>query len=142
MAVQNCRRSRSEMEETLAHTCEIDAPGGELTHQPNHGAVRVEISTPEARLGEDAQERAHDNVKLCARELVERQPLAEHPARCQALCHRVVHLAGIEVSCAGMPGDEEIGHDDIKTVATGGQVAAAIVEHEAHVRACKQLPVP
>src|SRR5262249_56143257 len=114
----------------------------ELTQQHDDGAVRVEISTPEARLRENAEERAHDNVKLFARELVERQPLAEHPARCQALCHSVVHLAGIEISCAGMPGDEEIGHDDIKTVATGGQVAAAIVEHEAHLRACKQLPGP
>src|SRR5439155_12991460 len=116
--------------------------GGELTHQPDDRAIRVEVSSPEARLGESGAERAYDNVELFTRELVERQPLAEHPAWCQALRHRVVHLARIEIPSAGMPWDKEIGHDDVKAVATGGQIAAAIVEHEAHVRPCVQLPVP
>src|SRR5262249_40919977 len=76
------------------------------------------------------------------RELVERQPLAEYPVRCQTPRYSVVHLTGIEIPRVGMPGDEEISHDDIKAVTTGGQVATAIVKHEAHVRAGEQLPVP
>ena len=41
-----------------------------------------------------------------------------------------------------MPWDKEVRDDHIKTVAAGGKVAAAIVEHEVHVRAFEHLPIP
>src|SRR5207249_6701194 len=133
---------RGEIEEALAQARDVNGPWSELTHQSDDRAVRVEIAAPEARLGENAEERAHDNVELYTRELVERQPLAEHPARRQVPRYGVIHLARIEVPRAGMPRNKQVGHDDIKTVAAGGEVAAAIVEHEVHVRPCQQLPVP
>src|SRR5262249_16310604 len=126
---------RGKTEETLAQTREVDGPWAELPHQADDGTIRVEIPSPETRLRENGENRAYDRVELFARELVERQPLAEHPAWCQALCHDLVHLTGVEVPGAGMPGDKEVSHDDIKAVAVGSEVAATVVKHEAHVRA-------
>src|SRR6266850_1244608 len=96
------------MEETLAQTREVDRPRGELPYQADDGTIRVEISPPETRLRENGEERAHNRVELFARELVERQPLAEHPARRQAPRHGLVHLTGVEVPGAGMPRDKEV----------------------------------
>src|SRR5215510_14465347 len=130
------------MEETLAQTREVDGPRGELTHQSDDGPVRVKISAPETRLRENGEERTHDRVELFACELVERQPLAKQPLRGQAPCHGVVHLARIEVPGTGVPRDKAVRNDDIKAVAAGCEIATAVVEHEAHVGAFEQLPVP
>src|SRR5437899_9540848 len=130
------------MEETLAQTRQVDGPWGALTYQANDGTVWVEIPAPETRLRENGEERAHDRVELGARELVERQPLAEHPTRRQAPRHAVVHFACIEVPGTGMPRDKEVRHDDIEAVAAGGEVAAAVIKHEAHVCSFEQLCVP
>src|SRR5262249_28495495 len=111
-------------------------------YQSDDGPVRVEIPAPETRLRENGEERAYDCVKFFARELIERQPLAEHPAWRQAPRHGVVHLARIEVPGVGMPWDKEVRYDNIKVVAAGGEIAAPVVEHKAHVGAFEQLSVP
>src|SRR4029450_2085405 len=114
---------RGKTEETLAQTRQVDGLRHELPHQADNGTSRVEIPSPDSRLRENGEKRAYDRVKLFARELIERQPLAEHPARRQAPCHGLVHLPGVEVPGAGMPRDKEVRHDDIKAVAVGSEVA-------------------
>ena len=82
---------------------------------------------------EDGEERARDDVELLARQLVERQPLAEEPAGREAARDGLVHLARVEAAGAGVPGDEEVGDDDVEASVARRQIAAAVVDHEVHV---------
>jgi hypothetical protein len=108
---------------------EINGSWRELTDQSYDRTVRVEIVSPEACVRERCEKGAYDDLELFACELVEWQPLAKKPPRSEATGDGLEHLAGIQIPSSGMPGDEEIGYDDIEGLTASGEVTAAVVKH-------------
>ena len=92
--------------------------------------------------GKTVQERARDERELLARELVERQPLAEEAAGREVRRGGFVHLARVEAAGAGVPRDEQIGDDHVEALVGGGQVAPPVVDDDADVAALEHAAVP
>ena len=122
------------MQHSLANACEVKWPWFELTDQPDHRELRIEIVTPEAHLREDCKKGAHDNVELLASQLIKRQPLAEESIWREAAGCAFIHLARVQVSSPGVPGDEQVGYDHIETVIVGREIATTVVNHKVDIR--------
>src|SRR5439155_23433048 len=123
------------MQHSLANACEVKWPWFELTDQPDHREVRIEIIAPETHMREDRKKSTHDDVELLACQLIKRQPLAEKPIWREAAGRGFIHFSRIQVSSPRVPGDEKVGYNHIKTVMVGREIATPILDRQVDIRA-------
>src|SRR5205823_7944820 len=123
-------RPVGEGSDAVGHVLQIERDDLERSNQPDDRTLRVEIVPPDAHLRKYGKKRTGDHLELLARQLVERKPLTEDPSRREATGRGLVHLSRVEAARGGVPGDEEIGNDDVEARSGGRQVASAIVDDQ------------
>ena len=113
--------------------CEIERSWRKLADQSHDRQLRIKIVTPETYLREDSKKRTNDDVELLACQLIERQPLAEETVCSETASRGFIHLPRVQVSCSRIPGNEQVGHDDIEVLTAGRQIATTVVNHEVYI---------